>query len=458
MPTRPQRVVVVGGGAGGFAAAFCAARLGALVTVIERDQQLGGTAVTGGVCHWEPGVGGTGIAHDIYRALRRRRQAGIYGLGRHCCAEQAELRDYPGGEHPLVPGRGYHHTLRRCGTPRGAGYPYAWGRRHWFGVSFTPAAMATTMHRMARGAGCRLMLGRSVDSVRRASDAVTDVVLDQGDVIPADWLIDATGSAHIAALAGCERRSGREAQADFSEPSAPPLASTQRNGVTVMLRVTPRHHEGRDPLDASIPPQCWWREHFPAISAVELPDRSWSINMLPSMDGCEALALGEAAARHECLRRAQACWHHLQTRVPAFRRMQLCAVAPRLGIREAERVIARYTLTEHDLHRPCNAHDDVIAVGDHPPDTHGHQAAHGELAAPYGIPLRCLQSPYHTNLLIASSAAGFSAIAASSARLTRSVMQLGQAAGTACALARAPGRLPCVLVVQRSLAAQGVVL
>jgi len=41
-----------------------------------------------------------------------------------------------------------------------------------------------------------------------------------------------------------------------------------------------------------------------------------------------------------------------------------------------------------------------------------------------------------TNLLIACRGAGFSSIAASSCRLSRTMMQLGQAAGTAAALAR----------------------
>ena len=55
---------------------------------------------------------------------------------------------------------------------------------------------------------------------------------------------------------------------------------------------------------------------------------------------------------------------------------------------------------------------------------------------PYGVPFRCLIPRGIGNLLVACRGAGFSALAASSCRLTRTMMQLGQAAGAAAALAR----------------------
>jgi hypothetical protein len=61
------------------------------------------------------------------------------------------------------------------------------------------------------------------------------------------------------------------------------------------------------------------------------------------------------------------------------------------------------------------------------------------VAEPYGVPFRCLIPRGWRNLLVAGRAAGFSSIAASSCRLTRTMMQLGQAAGTAAAIASARG-------------------
>jgi hypothetical protein len=51
----------------------------------------------------------------------------------------------------------------------------------------------------------------------------------------------------------------------------------------------------------------------------------------------------------------------------------------------------------------------------------------------YGIPFRCLVPRGWENLLVAGRCAGFSHIAASSCRLSRTMMALGEAAGLAAA-------------------------
>ena len=61
------------------------------------------------------------------------------------------------------------------------------------------------------------------------------------------------------------------------------------------------------------------------------------------------------------------------------------------------------------------------------------------MKAPYGVPFRCLIPAGYRNLLIACRSASFSSVAASSCRLSRTMMELGQAAGTAAALARELG-------------------
>ena len=108
-----------------------------------------------------------------------------------------------------------------------------------------------------------------------------------------------------------------------------------------------------------------------------------------------------------------------------------------IGVREGRRIIGEYVLTEHDLLAGLSGqqHRDVIAIADHAMDRHGAGGGCGELTQPYGIPFRCLVPRGPRNVLVASRAASFSSIAASSCRLSRSMMQLGQAAGTAAVLA-----------------------
>ena len=54
---------------------------------------------------------------------------------------------------------------------------------------------------------------------------------------------------------------------------------------------------------------------------------------------------------------------------------------------------------------------------------------------PYGIPYRCLLPLKTKNVMIAGRSASFSNIAASSCRLSRTMMQLGEATGVAAAIA-----------------------
>jgi hypothetical protein len=96
-------------------------------------------------------------------------------------------------------------------------------------------------------------------------------------------------------------------------------------------------------------------------------------------------------------------------------------------------------LTEQDLRAGLSGqrHADIICLADHSLDTHGsHAHGSGEPREPYGVPYRCLIPKGQRNLLIACRAASFSSLAASSCRLSRTMMQLGQAAGTAAALAQ----------------------
>lgn len=170
------------------------------------------------------------------------------------------------------------------------------------------------------------------------------------------------------------------------------------------------------------------------------------------------------SAYAECRRRALGHWHHCQTVFPEFQRYRLSWIAPALGVRETCRIRGEYVLTKHDLRAglPKQTHPDIIALADHAMDTHGAGSrGTGELAQPYGIPYRCLIPKGFQNLLIACRASSFSSLAASSCRLSRTMMQLGQAAGTAAALALRLGvPLPAVppAALRQALRAQHVQL
>ena len=161
-------------------------------------------------------------------------------------------------------------------------------------------------------------------------------------------------------------------------------------------------------------------------------------------------------AYDDTLRRAGAHWHWLQ-RYPHFKGYELKDIAPMLGIRESYRTVTEYVLTQRDLVAGLagQKHTDIIAIADHPMDTHGAGGGLRNVRAAYGIPYRCLIPKGYDNLLVACRGAGFSHIAASSCRLSRTMIALGHAAGAAAAEAARDGKNVRKIDIARLVSAMG---
>lgn len=448
-------LAVVGGGSGGIAAALAAARQGLRVVVVERNAKFGGAATVGGVNCWEMGVGGTGIPFDIYRRLKRDapHAIGIYSFGRHFSFQDGwfwphalDKVNFPGGEMLIDPQRTYRDTLRRH-PGRGQAKDQAFIRAQWHGIPFLPEQMAAVIENMLRETGIvTLRAGVTFADAQAGAGRVHALRLSDGAMLAADAWVDAAGGA-LAAACGCEVLRGADSRERFNEPDAPLERSDAVNAVTLIYRIALAEHAAIEPLPADVPADCWWAPHFPPMSCVQYPDLGRNCNMLPTMEGREWLRLGDAAAYAECRRRVKAHWHFIQVNWPEFQEYRQTWIASMLGIREGLRVVCEKMLTENDilLGLSRQSDNDIIAIADHALDRHGENGGCRECDEPYGVPYRCLIPKGWSNLLVAGRAAGFSSIAASSCRLTRTMMQLGQAAGTAVALAKRSGqRLPDV--------------
>jgi len=435
-------LVVVGAGSGGLGAALSAARLGLEVLLVEKAPGLGGTAVRAGVSTWEPTVGATGLPFDIYKGLKAHPQAvGIYSFGRHISWPHPGQPRFPGGEQVIDPARHYADTLQRHIPPRQRA-DEAYCREHWHGVVFEPGAYcAVVEERLAETERCQVLKNTTFEEVDAAEGRLKALRLTSGQIVRARGFIDATGDGVLALACGAEARLGRDARDDFGEPSAPDQRLAQVNGVTLIYRVTPTDRPGVEPLPDDVPARCWWQGAFPVAQFVHYPNGDLNVNALPLMQGAEFLRLSRQEAYGEARRRALAHWHDLQTRYEEFRGYRLKWLAPMLGVREYTRIMGEYVLREQDVRGGLSHqdHEDIIAIADHCLDTHGPGGASGELSEPYGVPYRCLIPRGFKNLLVACRGASLSSIAASSCRLARTMMQLGQAAGTAAAVAREEG-------------------
>ncbi len=442
MSTASFDLVVVGAGSGGFGAALAASRLGLTVLLVEKSESLGGNAARGGVNNWEPGVGGTGIPFELYKRLKKIPDAVcIYAFGRHFAWEGPDvIPKFPGGEQVVDRVSRYADTLRRYGAPP-LRQAESFRRAHWHGVPYEPATYAVEMEKMLAETGrCTVWKKTAFTGVQVDHRHITALTCDNGQTVTANYFIDATADILLAQRCGCRTSLGQEPRSLYDEPSAPREPNDRLNGTTLIYRVARIAAPAVEPLPADIPTACWWAEKFPVAAFTQYPNGDYNVNSLPTMAGREAATLGYGAAYVECARRIRAHWHHVQTSYPEFQNYKMTWVAPGLGVREGPRLVGRYVLTEHDLLSGATGqkHDDLIALADHAKDTHGAdtgRAGCGELTEPYGIPYRCLLPVERDNLAVACRGASLSSVAASSCRLSRTMMQLGQAAGTAAALA-----------------------
>jgi len=461
-------LIVVGAGAGGIAAALTAARLGVRTLLIERENKVGGTAVLSGVSIWEMGVSGTGISRDIYERLAQIPDAvGIYSVYNHCCWPKDGAPTFPGGQFIVDSDRTYADTLRRYGT-RGYAADETMCRETWHGLPFEPEIFSQVVRDMLDETGCcdvwadSELVDISTDGGKirtckiQRSDAYINVI---GDV----W-IDSTGDASLCALAGCRMMFGTESQDEFGEPDAPLVASSETNGVSLVYRVSRDSSKWLTP-PSLLPTDCWWTDQFPVANVVEYPNGDWNMNMLPTMEGEVYYGMAAGDAYQECVRRVWAHWRWTQQAWPEFTGCGISWIAPKVGAREGPRVVGEYVLTEQDVLGGITQqiHADIIAIADHAVDIHNTTESNrcAEPKEPYGIPFRCLIPKGWQNLLVACRGASFTHIAGASCRLTRTMMQIGQAAGTSAALAKANGCLPrevSAKYLRKALSEQVVVL
>lgn len=461
----PCDLLVIGAGSGGIGAAISAARMGLSVWIVDRAAELGGNAVHGGVHNWEPVAGATGLPLEIYSLLRQiPNAAAITTFGRHLCAADPALRHFPGGELLCDPQKQYSDTLQRCGSPTGR-WDYEYGKIHWHSISFEPQAYVRVItDLLIKTKNVQILIKTYFTEITVKDQHIQSVKLSDGRILYPRWIVDGTADALVVRACGVPTTFERESRSTYHEPSAPDQADKNINGVSLIYRIARVRNPDIEPLPPDIGPDPWRPDGFPPAVYTQYPCGDYNVNMLPTLTGLEFLQLGYTEAYRIALQRIYAHWHDVQSRLPEFRSYRISWIAPSLGIREGPRMISRYVLTEHDLRQGLSGqkHPDIIAIADHALDTHGQTGAvGGELAEPYGIPLRCLLPQTVENLLVACRGAGFSSLAASSCRLSRTMMQLGQAAGVTCALAiqnhATTSNLP-VELIRQTLEKQGIQL
>jgi hypothetical protein len=448
-------IAIIGGGSAGVCAALAAASSNpeASVLLIEKESALGGTSAVSGVDCWEPGIA-TGAFHAEMagRLLMTGKGSVIKSVKKAdngCPVAFAEVCTDP-----------YETSCRRAGL-----LPARWRAFH-----FEPAALSSVMAGMlAEHPNIRVSLNtelRELETVvkngRRGIGRITLKAGGNEKELSAACYIDSTGDLAAARKAGCGVFLGRESKAVYGESFAPDKADQILNAVTLMFRIGRKANAGADPVPEPykrMDVSEWAERNFsvnrPVSVANAYPNGDYAINMLPTMEGLEYFNLPAREAYEICKARVYHYFRWLQEE-KNMEQYSIVSISPKIGVRESYRLAARHVLTENEVRMAFGAQplaEEIIAYADHTLDIHG--AGHIDngkkfVIFPFGIPYSCLLPKEIDNLIVASHSAGFSHISAAAVRLARSVMALGEAAGTAAALCvqsrRGPGGLDRALL------------
>ena len=423
-------VLVLGGGPAGIAAATAAARSGAKTMLLERYGFLGGmgtAAMVTNFCGLHACINGTvqqivhGVADDILHRLAK-----LDGL------------------------REPHVVTNAEGLKTGA------------------QAYDNAAYKVATD---DLLVSAGVD-VRFHTFAV-DAITDNGKIeavlietksgraaISSDMFIDCSGDADLATWAGVPYEKGgsdgfmayptmmfriADVESDVAMAEGAPqlkalIAEANASGKFKLPRkagiIRPQTHDSE------------WRANLTQISRDGAP-----------VDGSDWDDIGYAEI--EGRKQAIEYFRFLKEMVPGFANAYMLELAPQIGIRETRRIIGSYQLTGEDV-LECRDFDDSIGCSGWPLETHVLGDVEWKFLAGRGyhqIPFSTTLPTGIENLLVAGRCASTTQEGQASLRVSGPCFAMGQAAGTAAAMARKAGLAPAKLDVptlQQQLSVDGV--
>lgn len=257
--------------------------------------------------------------------------------------------------------------------------------------------------------------------------------------ITADYFIDATGDGTLGAYAGADFMRGTESKDTFDEPMAPDEADNYTMGNTILFKAK------------DMGKKCDYIKPFWALDITEemLANRNHSLHSYGywwiELGGMNNDTIKDYEhIKDELMKWAYGIWDHIKNKGDhGADNYELVWVGALPGTRESRRLKGDYVLKAQDLIEG-RVFDDAVAYGGWPMDMHipgGLEASVDEptqyfhLEDMYTIPYRSLYSVNIDNLFLAGRSMSCSKLAFGSIRVMATTGVIGQAAGTAAALA-----------------------
>ena len=397
--TKKYDVVIVGGGVSGVCAAIASARHGASTALVQNRPVLGGNAsseirmhICGADNHANrPHARETGILEEILLETRLRNPSDSFSILDTVMWEKTRFQE---------------------------------GLDLYLNTHMTE--VTTDNNRIVK-----------VDAVQLTTEKVFEFY--------ATLFMDATGDGTLAKDSGAEFMFGREGKKVFGEEHAPDESDTVTMGNSLLFRAV----DMGKPVPF-IRPQ--WANVYNEEDLVhrghgEFTSGYWWIEL--GGDGQDVVSDGEAI-RDELLKALYGVWDHIKNGGDhGADNFALDWVGFLPGKRESRRITGDYVLKEQDL-MACTVFPDAVAYGGWPMDMHIPGGLRTRLEPTlylpmkevYTIPYRSLYSRNIENLLIGGRAISCSHMAFGSTRVMATCGVVGQAGGTAAALAIKKGVMP----------------
>ncbi|WP_217596820.1 FAD-dependent oxidoreductase [Cohnella sp. GbtcB17] len=401
-------VVVVGGGASGIGAAIAAAMNGASVLLVEQRGYLGGMGTVSLVpafCPFtdkeKPIVRGIGMA-----LMERMKQA--------CNADyRSEYKD----------------TL------------------DW--VPIDPETLKRVYDDALEEHGVRTLFHTFVYDVLKSADGrriegIVVVNKTGRSAIRARYVIDATGDADIAALAGVPFQKGGDEGELQPGSMCYLLANVDRERFRRYLDETGDSGQLHATVERAIAEGALPEGRKSISGLAWVNDYLVGVNFghVFGIDGTKAEDLTRGAIEGRRLVERQL--RFFQTYVPGFERAHLVASGEQVGIRETRRIQGDYVLTADDFMNARSFPDDIARnayyIDIHLANSKGKMTfTHLKPGQSHGVPYRVLLPVGLDNLWVPGRAASSDRAVQGSLRVMPNCFAMGQASGTAAALAMREG-------------------
>ena len=426
-------VVVVGGGPAGVAAAVAAARNGARVALVERYGHLGGMA-TGGLVILIPFLT-DGTKQQVLAGLM---QEMVERLDARKAALYAKKEEWGASDEQSI------RKWRRRGTGS-----YVSGGKVRYSVTVDPEMLKCVLNDMVAEAGVKLYLHSWATNAIAENNQVQGMVFESKSgrqAILADLTVDCTGDGDMFASVGAEF----DGSIDRSLRTAN-LAMVFRIGNVDAEKYVdfrddqPEKHEAMmKELMAMGGFETYWR--------TTREDVFWCNNRLRNLDclSVEDLTFAEVSGRKSMLTSLD----YLRKNIPGFENCYIVDTCSQIGTRGSRRLKGVHTLTWDEVTSGV-IHEDAVVVSSHLGQTASEEHP---LAS---IPYRSLVPERLDSLLVAGRCFSADPKANNDYNWIQHCIPMGQAAGTAAALAvknKVQPRLVDYMQLQELLMSQGAAL